>query len=83
MEEWTLESSVPSDGVTVYQLQVRAGFHLPLVAGSYPSPVSPCVVKAIGTHPFKVRSLNLTASPRSSDPPTRLGSACLEAPWRY
>lgn len=25
---------VPSDGVIVYQLQVRAGFHLPLVAGS-------------------------------------------------
>lgn len=28
-------------------------------------------------------ALDLTASPRSPDPPTRLGSACLEAPWRY
>lgn len=74
---------VPSDGVTVNQLQVRAGFHLPLVAGSYTSPVSPCVVKTIGTHPSKDGALNLTASPRSSDPPTRLGSACLEVPWRY
>lgn len=64
----------------MYQLQVRAGFHLPLIAGSYTSPVSPCVVKAIGTHPSKDRARNLTASPRSSDPSHPAGQRLPRSP---